>query len=103
MSPKYLYASTRSRTTNIPGYVAAFALDAETGAITKQLFLLPTTNSGGASNSVGPAEFSEEYFTMPDSGSYFIEIWKMTADASGAEVVAHLDTATPPANAVWYN
>lgn len=102
-SPKYLYAATRSRTTNVPGYVSAFALDADTGAITEQLFLLPTTNSGGSSNSVGPAGFSEEYFTMPDSGSNFIEVWKMTANASGADVVAHLDMATGPANAVWYS
>lgn len=102
-SPKYLYAATRSHTVGLPGYVAAFALDAETGAITEQLFLLPTTNSGGSSNSVGPAGFSEEYFTIPDSGSNFIEIWKMADDASTAAVVAHLDLDLSPTNAVWYS
>lgn len=102
-SPKYLYAATRSRTTDIPGYVSAFSLDADTGAITSQLFLLPTTNSGGSSNSVGPSSFSEEYFTIPDSGSNFLEVWKMADDAASAAAVAHLDLENGPANAVWVN
>jgi carboxy-cis,cis-muconate cyclase len=102
-SPKYLYAATRSRTTDIPGYVSAFSLDADTGAITEQLFLLPTTNSGGSSNSVGPAGFSEEYFVIPDSGSNFLEVWKMADDATSAAAVAHLDLESGPANAVWYS
>lgn len=102
-SPKYLYAATRSRTTDVPGYVSAFSLDADTGAITEQLFLLPTTNSGGSSNSVGPAGFSEEYFVIPDSGSNFLEVWKMADDASTAAAVAHLDLASGPANVVWYS
>lgn len=100
-SPKYLYAATRSRTTDIPGYVSAFSLDADTGAITEQLFLLPTTNSGGSSNSVGPSGFSEEYFTIPDSGSNFLEVWKMADDATSAAAVAHIDLENGPANAVW--
>ncbi|KAG6357773.1 hypothetical protein INS49_013652 [Diaporthe citri] len=102
-SPKYLYAATRSRTTDIPGYVSAFSLDADTGAITEQPFLLPTTNSGGSSNSVGPSGFSEEYFTIPDSGSNFLEVWKMADDATSAAAVAHIDLENGPANAVWYN
>ncbi|KAG8162897.1 hypothetical protein KVR01_007375 [Diaporthe batatas] len=102
-SPKYLYAATRSRTKDIPGYVSAFSLDADTGAITEQLFLLPTTNSGGPSNSVGPAGFSEEYFVIPDAAANFLEVWKMADDASSAAAVAHLDLQSGPANAVWYS
>lgn len=104
-SPQYLLAATRSRTTSIPGYVSAFALDATTGAITEQLFLLPTTASGGSANAVSPAGFSEDYFAIADSGSDFIEMWKIEASGNGttAGVVAHLDTASGPANVVWYS
>jgi carboxy-cis,cis-muconate cyclase len=67
-SPSYLLAETRSRTTSLPGYVSAFALDPATGAIAEQLFLLPTTSSGGSANAVSPADFSEDYFAIIDSG-----------------------------------
>lgn len=104
-SPKYLLAATRSRTTDIPGYVSAFALDSKTGAITEQLFLTPTTNSGGSANAVSPAPFSEDYFAITDSGSNFIEMWKI--DASGEETaaapVAYLYLESGPANVVWYS
>ncbi|KAJ3546714.1 hypothetical protein NM208_g1866 [Fusarium decemcellulare] len=100
-SPKYLIAATRSRTTGIPGYVSAFSLDEKTGSITKQLFLLPTTNSGGSANAVSPAPFSEEYFAITDSGSNFIEMWRI--QDGEASVVAHLDLEAGPANVVWFD
>lgn len=99
-SPKYLFSATRSKTSTLPGYVSAFALDADTGAITEQLFLLPMTGSGGSANSVGPTTFSEEYFTMPDSTDNFVEMWKISDDATSASVVAHLDLELGPANVV---
>ncbi|KJK61777.1 Lactonase 7-bladed beta-propeller [Aspergillus parasiticus SU-1] len=102
-SPKYLFASARSRSTSSPGYVTAFSLDATTGAIQEQLFLSQTTGSGGAANSVSPAIFSEDYFAITDSGSNFIEVWQVSADGSAATVAAHLDLDNGPANVVWYN
>lgn len=100
-SPKYLIAATRSRTSTIPGYVSAFALDAETGAITEQLFLLETTGSGGSANSVTPAKFSEEYFAITDSAANFVEVWKI--DGNTASAVAHVDTESGPANVQWFS
>ncbi|GKT47488.1 carboxy-cis,cis-muconate cyclase [Colletotrichum spaethianum] len=104
-APKYLIAATRSRTTGVPGYVSAFSLDSTSGAITEQLFLVPTTNSGGSANAVSPAKFSEDYFAITDSGSNFLEIWQIvTKDCSTtASAVAHLDLASGPANVVWYS
>lgn len=103
-SPKYLLAATRSRTVGIPGYVSAFSLSAE-GAILEQLFLLPTTESGGSANAVSPAEFSEQYFGITDSGSNFLEMWKITEEgnATTAAAVAHLALEQGPANIVWYS
>jgi carboxy-cis,cis-muconate cyclase len=103
LSPKYLITGTRSRTTSIPGHVSAFALDADTGAITSQLFLLPTTGSGGSANSVTPSLFSEEIFAITDSGSNFIEVWQIAADGASAAPVAHVALSTGPANVVWYS
>ncbi|KAH8651426.1 Lactonase, 7-bladed beta-propeller-domain-containing protein [Xylariales sp. PMI_506] len=104
-SPKYLIAATRSRTVGIPGYVSAFALDEDSGAITEQLFILPTTNSGGSANAVSPAPFSEDYFAITDSGSSFVEVWKIggSENSTTASAVAHLDLASGPSNVVWYN
>ncbi|CCT75243.1 probable carboxy-cis,cis-muconate cyclase [Fusarium fujikuroi] len=100
-SPKYLLAATRSRKTGVPGYVSAFSLDAKTGGIKEQLFLQETTNSGGSANAVSPASFSEDFFAITDSGSNFIEVWKIKG--KGASAVAHLNLDNGPANAVWYS
>ncbi|KAH7191641.1 hypothetical protein BKA60DRAFT_601589 [Fusarium oxysporum] len=97
-SPKYLLAATRSRKTGVPGYVSAFSLDAKTGGIKEQLFLQETTNSGGSANAVSPALFSEDFFAITDSGSNFIEVWKINEKSASA--VAHLDLENGPANAV---
>ncbi|KAE8152369.1 hypothetical protein BDV25DRAFT_170509 [Aspergillus avenaceus] len=101
-APKYLYASSRSRSASSPGYVAAFSLT-ETGAIREQLVLSETTGSGGAANSVSPAVFSEEYFAITDSESDFVEVWKLSAEEKAVGVVAHLDLDNGPANVVWYD
>lgn len=109
-SPKYLITGTRSRTTSAAGYVSAFALDSATGNITSQLFLLPTTGSGGSANAVSPASFSEDYFAITDSSDNFIEVWKIEETSSNnqtstttASVAAHLDLDNGPANVVWYS
>ncbi|KAF1929970.1 3-carboxy-cis,cis-mucoante lactonizing enzyme [Didymella exigua CBS 183.55] len=100
-SPKYLITGTRSRSTSSPGYISAFALDASTGAITEQLFITPSTASGGSANAVSPAPFSEEYFAITDSGSNFVEMWRIADDATSAAAVAHLGLSAGPANVVW--
>lgn len=105
MAPKYLVASTRSRETSAPGYVSVFSLDPMTGSILEQLFLLPTTVSGGAANAVSPAKFSEEYFAITDSAANFVEVWKIETESgnSTASVVSHVDLDSGPANVVWLN
>lgn len=101
-SPKYLYASTRSFTT-APGYVTAWHLDPDTGAITSTAFQLPTTGTGGGANAVVPATFNEDYFSITDSAADFVEVWKVAEDGSSASAVGHVDLDNGPANAVWYN
>lgn len=102
-SSRYLICSTRSLGTT-PGYVTVFALDPLTGNITSQLFVLRTTGTGGEANAVSAAIFSEEYFSITDTSSNFIEVWKIESrkKSTSAFAVAHLDFDSEPANAVWY-
>ncbi|KAI0018827.1 carboxy-cis,cis-muconate cyclase [Xylariomycetidae sp. FL0641] len=99
-----LWASNRALDAGARGYVAAFALDGA-GAIVKQNFLLPTTSSGGAANSVAPAPFTDRFVAVTDAEAGFVEIWELAADAASAGVVAHLDVVDGGccANAVWYS
>ncbi|KAL4947991.1 hypothetical protein BDW69DRAFT_102971 [Aspergillus filifer] len=99
--PKYLFASTRALNSTFQGFVTAFSLDSDTGAIKDRLFLLPTTGSGGGSNAVSPAIFSEEYFAIADAGDNFVEVWKLHESGTMASVVAHLDIDESPSNLVW--
>jgi len=104
-TPSYMYAATRSKTTTIPGYVSAFSIDTETGAIKEQLFLTETTGSGGSANSVTAAPFGEEYFAITDSGSSFVEIWQITVDGTSGtgKAIAHLDLDSGPSDVVFFD
>lgn len=101
--PRYLICSTRSLGTT-PGYVTAFALDPVSGNITSQLFVLPTTGTGGQANAISPASFNEEHFAITDTSSNFIEVWKIESNktSTSAFAIAHVDLDSGPANAVWY-
>ncbi|CZR56947.1 related to carboxy-cis,cis-muconate cyclase [Phialocephala subalpina] len=101
-SNTYLWATSRSRSTNTTGYISAFSLSS-TGNITSQLFLTPTTNSGGTANSVAPSTFSDKYVALTDSSLGFVEIWGF--EGTNASVVARVDIEDGGccANAVWYS
>lgn len=81
--------------------MSAFSLDPKSGGIKEQLFLQPTTGSGGSANAVSPAPFSESYFAITDSGENFVEVWRI--EEKKASVIAHLDLENGPANVVWYD
>lgn len=89
-SNNYLWATSRARTTTNTGYISAFNL-ASNGSITSQLFLEPTTSSGGTANSVSPSDFSDKYVALTDSATRFVEIWSFASNGSAASVVAHVD------------
>lgn len=103
-SSNYLWATNRGRNTNTTGYISAFTLDAD-GNILEQKFLIPTTSSGGAANSVAPSPFGNKFVALTDSSLGFVEIWELDDDASTAKAVAHLDLNDGGccANAVWYS
>jgi len=102
-SGAYLWATTRGHQTNLTGYISAFALSAA-GAIEKQLFLTETTTSGGAANSVAPADFSDECVALTDSAVGAVEIWQLAGNGT-ARIVASLGIKDKGccANAIWYD
>ncbi|RMZ90816.1 hypothetical protein DV736_g1953, partial [Chaetothyriales sp. CBS 134916] len=89
-SKKYLWATSRARSSNNTGYISAFSLESS-GAIKKQLFLVPTTASGGAANSVAPSFFSDQWVALTDNSVGFVQIWKLAANGTSAEVAATLN------------
>lgn len=103
-SGNYLWATSRARPTTDKGYISVFSLGSD-GAIIDQLFLSPTTSSGGSANAVTPSEFSDKYVALTDSATGWVEIWALADDGSTASAVAHLDIVDGGccANAVWYS
>jgi carboxy-cis,cis-muconate cyclase len=62
---------------------------ASDGSIGEQLFLEPTTSSGGTANAVAPSEFSDRFVALTDIVVGFVEVrgWQGNGSAS---VVTHL-------------
>ena len=104
-SNKYLWATTRAFNANETGYISALSLDSTTGKITAQLFLTPTTNSGGLANAVTPSPFTDEFVALTDSSAGMVQIWKFYEGRKSAEVVAiaNIQDGACCANAVWYD
>lgn len=105
-SGKYLWATTRGRSSGTLGYISAFTLT-DDGAIADQNLVVETSTSGGAANAVAPSPFSDRFVALTDSEVGFVEIWELAANASTATMIAHLDmidNSSGPgccANAVW--
>ncbi|TVY75964.1 Carboxy-cis,cis-muconate cyclase [Lachnellula suecica] len=101
-SNNYLWATSRARNTTNTGYISAFSLSSN-GSIATQLFLTPTSSSGGQANAVAPSTFSDEFVALTDSATGFVEVWKLGAE--NASAVARVDIVDGGccANAVWYS
>ncbi|KAI0593517.1 Lactonase, 7-bladed beta-propeller-domain-containing protein [Biscogniauxia sp. FL1348] len=95
---RLLWATNRARDRARRGYVAAFALEPD-GAIARQLFLRPTSSSGGFANSVAPSPADDAVVALTDNSTGFVQIWHVDRG-----LVANLDIEDGGgccANAVW--
>ncbi|KFY32746.1 hypothetical protein V495_08768 [Pseudogymnoascus sp. VKM F-4514 (FW-929)] len=101
-SKKYLFATTRSNSFDVTGYIAAFELGPK-GNVIRQICLNPTPTSGGHSNAVSPCPWSDEWIALTDDQDGFVEIYRWRDEFLGR--VAHLDIKEPGfgMNAIWYD
>jgi carboxy-cis,cis-muconate cyclase len=101
-SGKYLFATSRSNSPDLTGYIAAFQLGRR-GHVERQICLNPTPTSGGHSNAVSPCPWSDEWLALCDDEKGFVEIYRWHDEFLGR--VAHLDIKEPGfgMNAIWYD
>lgn len=101
-SKRYLFATSRSNSPSLTGYIAAFKLDAN-GCIERQMFLNPTPTSGGHSNAISPCPWTDEWLALTDDEQGWLEIYRFNEEFLGR--VAHLDIKEPGfgMNAIWYD
>jgi carboxy-cis,cis-muconate cyclase len=101
-SGKYLFATSRSNSPKLTGYIAAFKLGPY-GEIERQLCLNPTPTSGGHSNAVSPCPWSDEWLALTDDEQGWLEIYRFNEEFLGR--VAHVDVHEPGfgMNAIWYD
>jgi carboxy-cis,cis-muconate cyclase len=101
-SGQYLFATSRSNSKDITGYIAAFKLG-PAGNIERQICLNPTPTSGGHSNAVSPCPWSDEYLALCDDQEGWVEIYRWHDEFLGR--VAHCDVKEPGfgMNAIWYD
>lgn len=103
-SGRYLFATSRSNSPKLTGYIAAFKLSEE-GDIERQLCLNPTSTSGGHSNAVSPCPWSDEWLALCDDEQGWVEMYRWDGESELMGRVAHLDVKEPGfgMNAIWYD
>ncbi|TLD26390.1 hypothetical protein PspLS_04547 [Pyricularia sp. CBS 133598] len=101
-SGRYLFASARSNSFDLTGYIAAFRLR-DDGSIEEQICLNPTPTSGGHSNAVSPCPWSDEWVAMTDDEQGWIEMFRWEGEFLAR--VARLRIPEPGfgMNAIWYD
>ncbi|KXJ89756.1 carboxy-cis,cis-muconate cyclase [Microdochium bolleyi] len=98
----HLFASARSNSFDVQGYVTAFRLDA-VGAIEKQLFLSPTPTSGGHSNAVSPSDWTDEWVAITDDQEGWLEIYRWKDEFLGRVARVRVPEPGFGMNAIWYD
>jgi len=102
-SGRYLFATSRSNSFSVTGYIAVFALG-QHGNIERQICLNPTPTSGGHSNAISPCDWSDEWLALTDDQVGGIEIYRWKDEFLGR--VARVDLPEEKGfgmNAIWYD
>lgn len=101
-SSNYLFATSRSNSFSLTGYIAAFKI-APSGAIERQICLNPTPTSGGHSNAVSPCPWSDEWLALTDDEKGGVEIYRWHDEFLAR--VARLEVGEKGfgMNAIWYD
>ena len=102
-SGRYLFATTRSNGgAAYTGYITAFRLGPH-GNVERQLFIHPTSTSGGHSNAVSLCDFDDQWLALCDDQDGFVEMYRFRDE--GLARVARVDIPEPGfgMNAIWYD
>lgn len=101
-SGKYLFATSRSNSPDVTGYISVFALTPE-GAIARQMCLTPTPTSGGHSNAVAPCDWSDEWLAITDDDVGCLEIYHWDGEWLARVAKCRVEEPGFGMNAVWYD
>lgn len=101
-SGKYLFATTRSNHFDVTGYITAFKLG-PSGEIVNQLFINPTSTSGGHSNAVSPCDFSDEWLALCDDQLGFVEMYRWRDEKLARVARVDIPEQGFGMNAIWYD
>ncbi|KAJ5682085.1 Carboxy-cis-cis-muconate cyclase [Penicillium maclennaniae] len=101
-SGEYLFATTRSNHFDVTGYITAFKLG-PSGEIERQLFINPTSTSGGHSNAVSPCDFSDEWVALCDDQLGFVEMYRWRDETLARVARVDIPEQGFGMNAIWYD
>ncbi|CAK7223055.1 hypothetical protein SEUCBS140593_005108 [Sporothrix eucalyptigena] len=101
-SGRYLFATARSNSFDLTGYIAAFRLR-DCGSIETQLCLNPTPTSGGHSNAVAPCDFSDEWLALTDDQEGWVEMYRWKDEHLARVARVRIPEPGFGMNAIWYN
>lgn len=101
-SGEYLFATTRSNHFDVTGYITAFKLGPH-GEIERQLFINPTSTSGGHSNAVSPCDFSDEWLALCDDQLGFVEMYRWRDEKLARVARVDIPEQGFGMNAIWYD
>lgn len=101
-SGEYLFATTRSNHFDVTGYITAFKLGPN-GEIERQLFINPTSTSGGHSNAVSPCDFTDEWVALCDDQLGFVEMYRWRDEKLARVARVDIPEQGFGMNAIWYD
>lgn len=106
-SGRYLFATARSNSFDLTGYIAAFRLR-DCGSIETQICLNPTPTSGGHSNAVSPCDFEvnggkETWLALTDDQEGWVEMYRWKDEFLARVARVRIPEPGFGMNAIWYD
>ncbi|PHH63885.1 hypothetical protein CDD81_5333 [Ophiocordyceps australis] len=101
-SAGHLFATTRGPDENAKGFVSTFALD-QNGSIQRLIATMPTDTSGGHSNAVSPADFSDEWVAIVEDVKGYLDMYRWENETLSRVARLQVDHDGFGMNAIWYD
>ncbi|PHH58883.1 hypothetical protein CDD82_2625 [Ophiocordyceps australis] len=102
MSAQSLFATTRGPDDSTQGFVSTFALDPD-GSILRHIATMPTDTSGGHSNAISPADFSDEWVAIVEDVKGYLDMYRWDNETLSRVARLQVDHDGFGMNAIWYD